>query len=61
MRQLLPLVFLLTLTSSIVLYHYNTIDTNKKREKIKELSYKLKFISISTQFKSVEFKEFVYE
>jgi hypothetical protein len=61
MKFLYTLVFTLALTSSVVVYHFTTTDTNKKYKDISQLATKLKYISISSQFKSIEYKEFIYE
>lgn len=61
MKFIYSLVLALTLTSSTVAYHYATTDTNKKYADISKLSKELKYISTSSQFESVKYKEFAYE
>jgi hypothetical protein len=61
MKFIYSLVFAHTLSLSVVIYHYMTTDTNKKHEDISNLSKELKYISISSQFESIKYKEFVYE
>ena len=61
MKFLYTLISLLILTLSIVAYHYFTTNKDKKYQDISQLAAKLKYITISTQFKSTDFKEFAYE
>ena len=61
MKFLYTLISLLILTLSIVAYHYFTANKDKKYQDISRLAAKLKYITISTQFKSTDFKEFAYE
>jgi hypothetical protein len=61
MKFIYSLVLALTLSSSVVIYHYTTTDVSKKYEDISKLSSELKYISISSQFESIKYKEFVYE
>jgi DNA mismatch repair protein MutH len=61
MKFLYTLVFTLALTSSVVVYHFTTTDTNKKYQDISNLGKELKYISISSQFKALEYKEFIHE
>jgi hypothetical protein len=61
MRQLYSFGFLLFFALSLIILHKTTYDYQTKQKDLNELSSKLNFVWLSTNFKTNKYKDFVYE